>query len=128
MALHHAPTRPAAMLYLLRERERTLMSDIERHAEQAEGSAMRLYAWSVFTLTFPLMISDHASRQVVVAIFPFLKAEWILSDTQLGLLASIIPLIVGLLTIPVSLLVDRWSRVKSITAMACLWSLATLVI
>jgi MFS family permease len=85
----------------------------------------RLYAWSVFGLTFGLMLSDYVSRMVVGAVFPFLKAEWTLSDTQLGALVSVVALIVGLLAFPVALLADRWGRVKSITAMAGLWSLAT---
>ena len=34
---------------------------------------------------------------------------------------------VGLLTFPLSLLADRWGRVRSLTAMAILWSLATLL-
>jgi len=38
----------------------------------------------VFTATFALMILDLADRQVVVATFPQLQAEWGLSDTQLG--------------------------------------------
>lgn len=52
--------------------------------EPAVFSASTVYAWSVFGLTFLLMMSDFISRQVIVAIFPFLKAEWALSDAQLG--------------------------------------------
>ena len=46
----------------------------------------RIYAWAVFALTFGLMLSDYLSRQVIGAVFPFLKAEWALSDSQLGML------------------------------------------
>ena len=35
--------------------------------------------------TFGLLLSDYMSRQVLSAVFPFLKAEWALSDSQLGL-------------------------------------------
>lgn len=93
--------------------------------EPAVFSAPNLYAWAVFALTFLLMMSDFISRQVIVAIFPFLKSEWALSDAQLGSLVSIVALTVGLLTFPISLLADRWGRVKSIAVMAALWSLAT---
>ena len=47
-----------------------------------------LYAWAVFALTFGLMMSDYVSRQMVGAVFPALKAEWALSDSQLGRLVS----------------------------------------
>lgn len=84
------------------------------------------YAWVVFALTFGLLISDYMSRQVLNAVFPLLKAEWALTDTQLGSLSSIVALMVGLLTFPLSLLAEWIGRVRSIVAMAVLWSLATL--
>ncbi|MEK1906486.1 MAG: MFS transporter, partial [Pseudomonas sp.] len=70
--------------------------------------------------------SDYMSRQVLNAVFPLLKGEWALSDSQLGLLSGIVALMVGLLTFPLSLLADRFGRIKSLTLMAVLWSLATL--
>ena len=85
------------------------------------------YAWIVFALTFGLLISDYMARQVLNAVFPLLKAEWSLSDGQLGLLSGVVAIMVGLLTFPLSLVADRWGRVKSLTAMAVLWSLATLI-
>ena len=91
----------------------------------AERSAPRS-AWVAFILTFGLMMSDYVSRQVLLAVFPFLKAEWGLTDTQLGSLVSILAVMVGVLTIPISFMADRLGRVKSIAAMACLWSLATI--
>jgi MFS family permease len=85
------------------------------------------YAWVIFSLTFGLLISDYMARQVLNAVFPLLKAEWVLSDGQLGLLSGVVAIMVGLLTFPLSLLADRLGRVKSLTAMAVLWSLATLL-
>ena len=85
------------------------------------------YAWVVFALTFGLLISDYMARQVLNAVFPLLKSEWALSDAQLGLLSGVVAIMVGLLTFPLSLIADRWGRVKSLTAMAVLWSLATLL-
>ena len=86
----------------------------------------RRYAWLVFALTFGLLISDYMSRQVLNAVFPLLKSEWMLTDSQLGWLSGIVALMVGLLTLPLSFLADRFGRVKSLTIMAVLWSLATL--
>ena len=99
------------------------------HADEIETStvsATRFYAWVVFALSFGLLISDYMSRQVLNAVFPLLKSEWTLSDSQLGLLSGIVALMVGLLTVPLSLLADRWGRVRSLVLMATLWSLATL--
>ncbi|MFF7438161.1 MFS transporter [Streptomyces sp. NPDC008122] len=86
----------------------------------------RRYAWVVFALSFGLLLSDYMSRQVLNAVFPMLKAEWLLSDAGLGSLSGIVALMVGLLTFPLSLVADRWGRVKSLIVAATMWSLATL--
>ena len=86
----------------------------------------RRYAWVVFALTFGLLLSDYMSRQVLNAVFPLLKAEWALTDARLGLLSGVVALMIGLLTFPLSLLADRFGRVKSLALMAVVWSLATL--
>ncbi|MFP3569696.1 MFS transporter [Paraburkholderia sp. SIMBA_030] len=92
----------------------------------AAPAISRTYAWTVFALTLGLLLSDYMSRQVLNAVFPLLKAAWDLSDTQLGSLSSVVALMVGILTFPLSVLADRWGRTNSIALMAGLWSLATL--
>lgn len=87
--------------------------------------ARRAFPWIVFALTFGLLLSDYMSRQVLSAVFPFLKTQWQLSDTQLGALTSVVALTVGILAVPLSLLGDRWGRSKAIVLMASVWSLAT---
>jgi len=47
-------------------------------------------AWFAFTLSFLLMTFDFVDRQIVVSMFPYLKAEWALSDRELGALISIV--------------------------------------
>jgi len=88
--------------------------------------APRRYAWVVFAILCTLMVVDYVDREVVVSMFPHLKAAWSLSDTQLGVLVSVISITVALGTIPLSLLADRWGRVKSIFLMALVWSSATI--
>jgi len=86
----------------------------------------RRHAWAVFAVVFLLMVVDYVDRQVVVSMFPHLKAHWQLSDAELGGLVSVISITVALGTVPLSLLADRWSRVKSIFLMALVWSGATI--
>ncbi len=109
-----------------RTRARSAM-EAPRWPESASGATRRLYAWAVFALTFGLMLSDYVSRQVITPIFPFLKQEWV-ADGHAARRA-------GqrrradrrrARSIPIALLADRWGRVKSITAMAGLWGLATI--
>nr|WP_061178222.1 MFS transporter [Caballeronia pedi] len=92
----------------------------------APTATSRKYAWIIFALTFGLLLSDYMSRQVLNAVFPLLKQAWGLSDTQLGSLSGVVALMVGVLTFPLSVLADRWGRVRSLIIMATLWSLATL--
>jgi MFS family permease len=95
-------------------------------ASDIAPTVTRRYAWIVFALTFGLLISDYMSRQVLNAVFPLLKAEWALNDARLGMLSGVVALMVGLLTFPLSLLADRFGRVRSLVIMAALWSFATL--
>ena len=83
-------------------------------------------AWFAFAMIFLLMMSDYIDRQIIVSLFPHLKAEWGLSDKQLGGLVSVISVVVAVGSIPVALLADRFGRVKSIFVMASVWSMATI--
>lgn len=83
-------------------------------------------AWLAYAMTIGLMIFDYVDRQVIVTIFPHLKAEWGLTDTQLGGLVSIVSVTVAIFGIPAALVADRFSRVKSVVGMALVWSLATI--
>lgn len=92
----------------------------------AATTGARPYAWVVFALMFCLLLSDYMSRQAINALFPLLKVQWQISDTQLGSISSVVPLAVGVLTLPFSIIADRWGRVKSIALMVAVWSVATL--
>ncbi|PWR18319.1 MFS transporter [Zavarzinia compransoris] len=84
------------------------------------------YAWVVFALTFGLLLSDYMSRQVLNSVFPLLKADWGLSDAELGSLSGVVALTVGILTLPLSLAAARFGQVRSLIAMALCWSAATI--
>jgi MFS family permease len=85
----------------------------------------RRYTNYVFMLLFLLYMFDYVDRMVVTSLFPFLKADWKLTDMQCGMMVSAVYWSIVALTFPVSILVDRWSRRKTIGMMAVLWSLAT---
>ena len=95
---------------------------IERAPAQSGYLFSRGQAWFAFAMTLGLMIFDYVDRQVIVSLFPYLKAEWDLSDKQLGALVSVVSLTVALGALPVALFADRVSRVRSIVAMATIWS------
>ena len=85
----------------------------------------KAYTSYVFLLLWLLYFFDYVDRMVVVSLFPFLKADWGLTDAQCGALVSAVYWAIILFSFPISIVIDRWSRKKSIGIMAVLWSLAT---
>ena len=83
-------------------------------------------AWFAFAMTIGLMLFDYIDRQVIVSLFPYMKADWGLSDKQLGALVSVLSIVLAACALPVSLVADRVSRVKSIVVMATVWSVASI--
>ena len=83
------------------------------------------HAHYVLFLLFALMAFDFIDRQVLAALLPAIKTEWALSDTQLGMIVSIVNVAIALLALPTAIVVDRWSRTRTIGGMAVIWSLAT---
>ena len=77
-----------------------------------------------FVLLFLLYMFDYIDRLVISALFPFLKEDWGLTDTECGLLISAVYWSILLLSLPSSIVVDRWSRRKSIGIMSLLWGFA----
>src|SRR5512137_2046014 len=83
------------------------------------------YSYYILALLFLLSMFDYIDRMVVVYLFPFLKADFGLSDTQCGLLVSTVYWSIVVLSVPISVIIDRWTRKKSIRLMALFWSAAT---
>ncbi|HJZ40385.1 MAG TPA: MFS transporter [Bacteroidales bacterium] len=97
-----------------------------KNAQVPEGYLFsRKYTNYVFSLLFLLYMFDYVDRMVVTSLFPFLRADWNLTDTQCGMMVSAVYWSIVALTFPVSILVDRWSRRKTIGIMAVVWSVAT---
>jgi hypothetical protein len=79
------------------------MNIIDTRGPDANGFLLgRKAAWFAYGMTIALMIFDYVDRQVIVSMFPFLKAEWNLSDKELGFLVSIISITVAVFGVPVA--------------------------
>lgn len=84
-------------------------------------------AFYLLTLIFIIYLLDYADRKVMSAIFESIKVEWDLQDSELGLLNGIVSLMISIFVIPMSIIVDRWSRKYMISIMVFVWSIATLM-
>jgi len=99
--------------------------DLNPPATQREYRLSAGYRNYVFILLCLLYLFDYMDRMVVTSLFPFIKQDWGLTDAQCGLLVSAVYWTIIIFTFPVSVLVDRWSRRKTIGIMAVVWSVAT---
>jgi MFS family permease len=99
-----------------------------KNTENNEGYLFsKRYSYYVFALLFLLYMFDYIDRMVITSMFPAIEKDWGISHTQSGMLVSAVYWAIVLLTFPVSLLVDRWSRTKTIGIMAIMWSIATAI-
>ncbi|MCE5264844.1 MAG: MFS transporter [Deltaproteobacteria bacterium] len=85
----------------------------------------KVYTSYMFLLLWLLYFFDYVDRMVVVSLFPFLRADWGLTDAQCGALVSAVYWAIVLFSFPASIVIDRWSRKKTIAIMSALWCMAT---
>ncbi|MDD5648270.1 MAG: MFS transporter [Dehalococcoidia bacterium] len=92
----------------------------EQKAEYPVGKGRAYYFFALFFLVSTI---DYLDRMVVTALFPFMKAELGVSDTQLALLVSAIFWSVMAFSVPIAFLLDRWSRTKGVGIFTIAWSI-----
>jgi len=80
----------------------------------------------VLIVLFLLYILNFADRALMAIVLEPMKQALQLTDAQVGATQSTFLLGVALLMIPGSILVERWSRRKTLGVMAIIWSGATL--
>jgi len=97
----------------------------EQQSEYPVGKGRAHY---FFILFFLVSTVDYLDRMVVTALFPFMKAELGVSDTQLSLLVSAIFWSVMAFSVPIAFLLDRWSRTKAVGLFTNGWSICCAVI
>jgi predicted MFS family arabinose efflux permease len=97
-----------------------------KSAETPKGYLFsKRYSYYVFVLLFLLYMFDYIDRMVITSMWPSIGKDLGITHMQEGMLVSAVYWAIVLLTFPVSLLVDRWSRTKTIGIMAIMWSFAT---
>src|SRR5689334_24526153 len=79
----------------------------------------------VFWLLFGINCVNYLDRLVALAFGSTLKAEFHLTDSDIGFMSSAFLLIYTLAAIPMGLLADRMSRARVVAAGVALWSVAS---
>lgn len=70
---------------------------------------------------------NYFDRQVVFPLFSFLKADFNLTDFELGLIGTVFMIIHASFSVPLGILADKWVRKNIIAAGVAIWSLATFI-
>jgi len=88
--------------------------------------AQVLYAYYVLALLWAVALLRFVDLQILAVLLEPIKAEFLLSDTQLALLGGLaFALFYGVLGLPVAWVADRCSRRTIIAVAVSLWSLMT---
>ncbi|MDR1269264.1 MAG: MFS transporter [Planctomycetaceae bacterium] len=87
----------------------------------------RFYRWELLFLLFCAYFLHQADRAIFGVLLPSIKSELGLSDTQLGLTASVLFLVLAVMVPVAGFLGDRWSKKKIITGSLIFWSVATML-
>ncbi len=70
---------------------------------------------------------NYFDRQVVFPLFSFLKADFGLSDFELGLIGTVFMIVHATCSVPLGILADKWVRKNIIAMGVAVWSVATFV-
>ncbi len=88
-------------------------------------SVDRRQAWYALWVLFGINMMNFFDRQIPAAVTEPIRKEWMLSDTQIGLLATAFTLIYAAAGVPLGRLSDRGARKKVLAVGVTVWSLLT---
>ena len=90
-----------------------------------KSSLQSRYSYYALSLLLAVNLLNYVDRQVIYAVFPFIKDAFTLTDTSLGLLGSAFMLCYMLSAPALGWLGDHMSRVTISSAGVAVWSVAT---
>ncbi len=105
------------------------MSSQESSSQTARGEgASKAYRWYVLGLLGVTYAFSFMDRQILSILLEDIRAEFALSDMQLGLLSGIaFALFYATLGIPIARLADRFNRVNIVSIAVAVWSAMTVL-
>jgi MFS family permease len=102
-----------------------MKNDMPRQAETFKVSGFERS--SILIICLLLYMINFMDRQVLSAVLEPMKLDLKLTDTQAGILQTAFFLSMAFMGIPASYLADRWSRRKTISLIAVIWSIFTYI-
>jgi MFS family permease len=98
--------------------------------EHSTGGELKLGGWRAHTVLITcalLYLVNYMDRYVLAVVMQPMKVALGLTDAQAGSLQTMFFLGMAAFSLPVSYLVDRWSRRKAVGLMALVWSAFTFI-
>ena len=97
-------------------------------AKKGSGKEYKTGGWSAYYILIIcslLYMVNYMDRQVLAAVLEPMRLDLGLDDGQVGWFNTVFLLSIAFFSVPVSFMVDRWSRRKAVGFMAIFWSLFT---
>jgi MFS family permease len=100
-------------------KEKTVAPEVQASAPTSRGT------WWPLAVLVAINVLNFYDRQVAGAVVEPVRKEFLLSDTQIGLLNTVSLIVYGLVGLPLGLLADRVSRKKLLAAGIVVWATFT---
>jgi len=94
---------------------------------EVPAKSWRMAPSVLFAVLFGINVLNYTDRYVLPAVVSQIKADLVLSDTQIGLLGTAFLLVYAVAAIPAGIIADRFRRTTLISAGVVVWSFATLL-
>ena len=85
----------------------------------------RSHARYALWVLFGINMTNFFDRQILAAVAEPIRKEWLLNDTQLGVLNTVFTLIYAVAGVPLGRLADRGARKKVLAVGVTVWSVMT---
>ena len=80
-----------------------------------------------FLILYGLFIVDFISRVGINAIFPVIQEDLNLTDTQVGMMGSVVLFGMAVFVLPISFLGEKFSSKKTVSILSLIWTAGTLL-
>ncbi|HLZ09261.1 MAG TPA: MFS transporter, partial [Chloroflexota bacterium] len=94
---------------------------------QTDRASWRARPRAIFAILFAIGILNYTDRFVLPAVATSIKTEFVLTDSQVGLLGTAFLLVYAVVAIPSGSVADRYRRTGFVATGVAFWSLATLL-
>ena len=91
------------------------------------GTLPKGKAYYSFVVLYLLFMVDFMSRTGVNSLVPLIQTDLGLTDTQVGMISSVVMIGMVIFVLPVTYFADKFSRKKTVVVLSLFWGISVLV-